>query len=93
MDIIRTFHSSPSVVCYKVATHRKFGGKIRHFLFIHKHDDVTHDAGFTKRRYFSCSNLFNIFLTCLARRRIFLLEHFCQSLFITFVEEWYLKKL
>ena len=54
MDIIRTFHSSPSVVCYKVATHRKFGGKIRHFLIIHKHDDVTHDAGFTKRRYFRC---------------------------------------
>ena len=25
------------------------------------------------------------------RRRVFLFEHFCQGLFITFVEEWYLK--
>ena len=37
--------------------------------------------------------LFIISLTCLAGWRIFLLENFCQSLFITFVEEWNLKKL
>ena len=38
------FAASLSVVCYKVGTHRKFGGNFRHFLIIQTCKHCTHDA-------------------------------------------------